>query len=51
MSKTLVIAEISGGRLKKTTHSAISFARSAGLPFDILALGHAIGAAVEELRA
>lgn len=51
MSKTLVIAEISGGRLKKTTLSAINFARAAGFPFDILALGHSIGAAVEELRA
>ena len=51
MSKTLVIAEISGGRLKKTTHSAINFARAAALPFDILALGKSIGAAVEELRA
>ncbi|MBL8601890.1 MAG: electron transfer flavoprotein subunit alpha/FixB family protein [Myxococcales bacterium] len=50
MSKTLVIAEISGGKLKKTTHSAIGFARQAGAPFDILALGQGIGAAVEELR-
>ncbi len=50
MSKTLVIAEISGGRLKKTTHSAITFAREAGFPFDILALGKGVGAAAEELR-
>ncbi|MBI5515690.1 MAG: electron transfer flavoprotein subunit alpha/FixB family protein [Deltaproteobacteria bacterium] len=50
MSKTLVIAEISGGRLKKTTLSAVAFARQAGQPFDILALGHDLGAAVEALR-
>jgi electron transfer flavoprotein alpha subunit len=51
MSKTLVIAEISGGKLKKTTLSAISFARQAGRPFDILAPGHSVGPAAEELRA
>ena len=28
MSKILVVAETSGGRLKKTTHSAITFARN-----------------------
>ncbi|MFO0645039.1 MAG: electron transfer flavoprotein subunit alpha/FixB family protein [Polyangiales bacterium] len=51
MSKTLVIAEISGGRLKKTTLSAITFARGAGFAFDILALGKGAASAVEELRA
>jgi electron transfer flavoprotein alpha subunit len=50
MNKTLVIAEISGGRLKKTTLSAVAFARHAARPFDILALGHDLGAAVEALR-
>jgi len=50
MSKILVVAEVSGGKLKKTTHSAITFARQAGLPFDILVLGHDVGAASEELR-
>lgn len=50
MSKTLVVAETSGGKLKKTTHSAITFARNAGRPFDILVLGRGVGAAVEELR-
>lgn len=50
MSKTLVIAECSSGKLKKTTHSAITFARKAGLPFDILVLGQGVGAAAEELR-
>ncbi|TAK33119.1 MAG: electron transfer flavoprotein subunit alpha/FixB family protein [Myxococcaceae bacterium] len=51
MSKILVVAEVSAGKLKKTTHSAISFARSAGLPFDVLVVGHDVGAAAEELRA
>ena len=51
MSKILVVAETSGGRLKKTTHSAITFARKAGLPFDIAVLGQGVGGAAEELRA
>jgi len=51
MSKILVVAETSGGRLKKTTHSAITFARKAALPFDILVLGHGVEAAAQELRA
>ncbi len=50
MSKTLVIAECASGKLKKTTHSAISFARKAGLPFDILVIGQGVAAAAEELR-
>jgi electron transfer flavoprotein alpha subunit len=50
MSKILVVAETSGGRLKKTTHSAITFARKAGLPFDIAVLGKGIGEAAEALR-
>jgi electron transfer flavoprotein alpha subunit len=50
MSKTLVIAECSSGKLKKTTHSAISFARQAGLPFDILVIGQGVAAAAEELK-
>jgi electron transfer flavoprotein alpha subunit len=51
MSKILVVAETSGGRLKKTTHSAITFARKAALPFDILVLGQGVEAAAQELRA
>lgn len=43
MAKILVVAELGGGALKKTTHSAITFARTAaqgtGGSFDILALG------------
>ncbi len=50
MNKTLVIAEIVGGRLKKTTLSAIAFARKVGRPYDILAIGQNVSAVVEELR-
>jgi electron transfer flavoprotein alpha subunit len=51
MSKILVVAEVSAGKLKKTTLSAVGFARAAGLPFDVLVLGQGVGAAAEELRA
>jgi len=51
MSKTLVIAESASGKLKKTTLGAISFARLVGRPFDILVIGHGVGAVAEELRA
>ncbi len=49
MSKILIIAEIAAGKVKKTTHSAVTFARQAGVAFDILALGQGLGAAVGEL--
>ncbi len=43
MAKILVVAELGSGALKKTTHSAITFARTAaqgtGGSFDILAIG------------
>jgi electron transfer flavoprotein alpha subunit len=43
MAKILVVAELGSGALKKTTHSAITFARTAAQgtagSFDILALG------------
>jgi electron transfer flavoprotein alpha subunit len=51
MSKILVVAEVSAGKLKKTTHSAIAFARAAAMPFDVLVVGQGVGAAAEELRA
>ncbi|MEM9692728.1 MAG: electron transfer flavoprotein subunit alpha/FixB family protein [Myxococcota bacterium] len=43
MSNVLVVAEFSGGKLRKTTHSAVTFAKEAaaqlGGSFDILILG------------
>lgn len=50
MSKTLVIAETSGGKLKKTTLSAIAFARRAERPFDIIVAGHGVDTATAELQ-
>ena len=35
----LVIAELHEGSLRKSTHSAVTFARQAGAPFSILVLG------------
>src|SRR5438046_686089 len=53
MSKVLVVAEISGGKVKKTTLSAIGFARTVagatGGSFDILAPGAGAGAGATEL--
>lgn len=53
MAKILVVAEIGGGAVKKTTHSAITFARTAaqgtGGSFDILALGKGAEAAASLL--
>ena len=39
MPGTLVVAELDGGKVKKTTHSAITFAKQIGAPFAILAVG------------
>src|SRR4051794_2742158 len=54
MAKILVIAEIVGGSLKKTTLSAVTFARqvaqASGGSFDILALGKGFEKASAELR-
>lgn len=50
MSKTLVIAESASGKLKKTTLSAITFARQAGQPFDIVVIGQGLGPAVKDLE-
>jgi electron transfer flavoprotein alpha subunit len=53
MAKILVVAELGGGAVKKTTHSAITFARTAaqgtGGSFDILALGKGAEAAASLL--
>src|SRR5437763_17018934 len=39
MSNILVIAELHDGHVRKSTHSAITFARNAGAPFSILVIG------------
>jgi electron transfer flavoprotein alpha subunit len=49
MAGTLVIAELAEGKVKKSTHSAIAFAKQAGGPFAILAIGAGAGGAAKEL--
>jgi len=49
MPGTLVVAELDGGKVKKTTHSAITFAKQIGSPFAILAIGAGAGGAAKEL--
>src|SRR5215471_15141712 len=49
MAGTLVVAELDGGKVKKTTHSAITFAKQIGSPFAILAIGAGAGGAAKEL--
>ena len=39
MANTLVIAEMLDGKVRKSTHSAITFARNVGAPFTILVMG------------
>jgi electron transfer flavoprotein alpha subunit len=55
MANVLVVAETADGKLKKTTHSAVTFARTAaqalGGAFSILVLGDDVAAAAEEARA
>jgi electron transfer flavoprotein alpha subunit len=51
MAGTLVVAEISEGAVRKSTHSAIAFARQLGAPFSILALGEGAQSASRELTA
>ncbi len=46
---TLVIAELDGGHVRKSTHSAINFARQTGGAFTILVLGATAKAAAAEL--
>jgi electron transfer flavoprotein alpha subunit len=46
MAGTLLVAELSEGKVRKSTHSAITFGRQLGAPFSILVLGAgAVGAA------
>jgi electron transfer flavoprotein alpha subunit len=49
MSNILVIAEMHEGHVRKSTHSAITFARQAGIPFAILVLGQGAKAAAAEV--
>jgi electron transfer flavoprotein alpha subunit len=52
MGNVLVIAEVEGGELKKTTHSAVTFAKAAagqlGGSYSILVLGSGVDAAAGE---
>jgi electron transfer flavoprotein alpha subunit len=52
MANVLVVAEVSDGELKKTTHSAVSFANQAasqlGGSFSILVIGSGVDAAAAE---
>jgi electron transfer flavoprotein alpha subunit len=48
MATVLVVAEVAEGKVKKTTHSAITFARQSGGAFSILVIGAgAAGAAAD----
>jgi electron transfer flavoprotein alpha subunit len=49
MAGTLVIAELHEGHVRKSTHSAITFARQVGGPFAILAIGAGAAAAAKDL--
>ena len=49
MSNILVIAELHDGHVRKSTHSAITFARQTGIPFAILVLGQGAKAAAAEI--
>jgi electron transfer flavoprotein alpha subunit len=49
MAGTLVIAELAGGKVKRTTHSAIAFAARLGAPYAILVLGAGAAGAAKEL--
>ena len=49
MPNVLVIAEMLDGKVRKSTHSAITFARQAGGTFSILVLGHGAKAAAAEV--
>ena len=55
MADVLVVAEVAEGKLKKTTHSAVTFARQAaaalGGTYSILVLAGSAGSAAEEAAA
>src|SRR3954468_24057885 len=52
MADVLVVAEVAEGKLKKTTHSAVTFAKQAaaalGGSYSILVIGDGVGAAAAE---
>jgi electron transfer flavoprotein alpha subunit len=52
MSNVLVVAEVGEGKLRKTTHSAVTFARQAaaqlGGSYDILVIGSGVDGAAQE---
>jgi electron transfer flavoprotein alpha subunit len=49
MSQILVVAELAGGKIRKSTHSAITFAKNVGDPFSILVMGQGAKAAAGEM--
>ncbi len=49
MVNILVIAELHDGHVRKSTHSAINFARQTGAPFSILVLGPGAKSAASEV--
>ena len=55
MANVLIVAEAAEGKLKKTTHSAVTFARTAaqalGGSYSILVIGAGVAGAVEEAKA
>lgn len=49
MTKILVVAELSDGKVRKSTHSAITFAKKVGAPFSILVMGASAKTAAAEV--
>ena len=51
MAGTLVVAELSEGKVRKSTFSAIAFAKQVGAPFAVLSLGAGASEAAKDLVA
>jgi electron transfer flavoprotein alpha subunit len=51
MANILVVAELHEGKVKKSTHSAIAFAKQTGAPFSILVTGKGAKAAAADVTA
>jgi electron transfer flavoprotein alpha subunit len=49
MANLLVVAEMHEGKVRKSTHSAINFAKQVGAPFTILVVGQGAKAAAAEI--